>query len=416
MILRRAELAKMRSLLFFKEQKQKKIAKIKSKTYRKIAKKAAEKNNVEIDLEQLGPERAKEERERIEFERAKERMTLKHKNTGKWAKRILGRFESSGSTTHKAIMEQLEKGEALRQRISGLNSDSDDSNDVESALNELQSLEEEIQHSSNETVKGVFGMKFMQKDINDQKDAVKNDILEARREILGIHPHNDNDENESHENQSHSRHNFEKNVANYIIESSSTPGNYANDEVPNGFEVTSLPNLLVQPSNVFTVESFGKVKSVPPKTSKTTLDVSNDLPVVRAQEIDSAIEKNYAISYLEEPILEKNSDNAWFDDSAVTAKKTINQPYSAFEKESRSKKSLSKIASKKALLIASDRNISDDEVLLEHHQNASNRRASDHDFASDIDLVHSSHIHNLTNSDIMKMAFSGDSVIKVGLF
>lgn len=86
--------------MFFQEKKQKRIAKIKSKTYRKIAKKAAEKNSAELSLEELqklDPERAKEEMDRMEFERAKERMTLKHKNTGKWAKRLLGRSNEEGS-------------------------------------------------------------------------------------------------------------------------------------------------------------------------------------------------------------------------------------------------------------------------------------------------------------------------------
>ena len=85
----------MRSLLFFKEQKQKKIAKIKSKTYRKIANKAAEKNSLSIqDLENIDPERAQEEREKLEYERFKERMTGRHKNARKWAKRMIGRNDT----------------------------------------------------------------------------------------------------------------------------------------------------------------------------------------------------------------------------------------------------------------------------------------------------------------------------------
>ena len=94
---RRAELAKMRSLMFFEEQKNKKIAKIKSKTYRKIQKKVREKNSAasqELDLDQLrllDPEAANERLIALERERALERMTLKHKNGGKWAKKMNSR-------------------------------------------------------------------------------------------------------------------------------------------------------------------------------------------------------------------------------------------------------------------------------------------------------------------------------------
>ena len=95
LIAKRAELSKMRSLMFYNEKKQRKIAKIKSKVYRKIHKKHAE-NGKQLsleELEKLSPEQAKEEKDRLEFERAKERMTLKHKNTGKWARQMLGRSD-----------------------------------------------------------------------------------------------------------------------------------------------------------------------------------------------------------------------------------------------------------------------------------------------------------------------------------
>jgi U3 small nucleolar RNA-associated protein 14 len=83
---RLAQLSKMRSLMFYQEQKQKKIAKIKSKTYRKIHKKQADKEKEEFSeqIKLLDPELLQESRDKADFERIKERMTLKHKNTGKW--------------------------------------------------------------------------------------------------------------------------------------------------------------------------------------------------------------------------------------------------------------------------------------------------------------------------------------------
>ena len=171
----------MRSLLFFKEQKQKKIAKIKSKTYRKITRKAEEKKSLTLnELQTLDPDRAKEEKNKLDFERIKERMTLKHKNTGKWAKKMLGRNEEAGSETHKALMEQLKKGEMLRSRIDGSDSDSlgEDSNEEE-LLDELEKDIDELPAAS----KGVLSMKFMQKGLEKQKRELKEAILEARGDL-----------------------------------------------------------------------------------------------------------------------------------------------------------------------------------------------------------------------------------------
>src|SRR5687768_12029516 len=109
----------MRSLLFFKEQKQKKVAKIKSKAYRKLHKRDKGTTDLSLDeLNRLDPELARQEREKLEAQRAQERMTLKHKNTGKWARQILGRGDSEPET-QKALMEQLHKHENLKRKIKG---------------------------------------------------------------------------------------------------------------------------------------------------------------------------------------------------------------------------------------------------------------------------------------------------------
>ncbi|KAH9932099.1 Utp14-domain-containing protein [Epithele typhae] len=81
---RRAELTKMRDLMFRAEAKAKRLAKIKSKTYRRIRKK--EKARLADKLHELGGEDDEDDEERRvqrEVERARERATLRHKNTGK---------------------------------------------------------------------------------------------------------------------------------------------------------------------------------------------------------------------------------------------------------------------------------------------------------------------------------------------
>mmetsp|Transcript_37964 Transcript_37964/g.96008 ORF Transcript_37964/g.96008 Transcript_37964/m.96008 type:complete len:1095 (-) Transcript_37964:202-3486(-) len=135
---RRERLAKLRSLLFYHELKAKRVKAIKSKEYHRKAAKAAKRKAgrlgdegaVEAALAAAGVgvggdeggalAAEREEAEEAEFERAKERLTLKHRNTSRWARRALKR----GATiidpgTKAAVAEQLAMGEALRKRIEG---------------------------------------------------------------------------------------------------------------------------------------------------------------------------------------------------------------------------------------------------------------------------------------------------------
>ena len=79
---RNEELARMKTLLFYQEQKNKRI---KSKKYHKIRKRAEERREEKMReiLKQTDPERYKELLEKDAVKRAKERMSLKHKNTSK---------------------------------------------------------------------------------------------------------------------------------------------------------------------------------------------------------------------------------------------------------------------------------------------------------------------------------------------
>jgi len=85
------ELAKMRALLFYEQMKRHRANKIKSKAYHRIRKKQrlrqGEKEKEllrEVDLEAYRLMEEKEARRRVE-----ERMSLRHKNTSKWAKHVL---------------------------------------------------------------------------------------------------------------------------------------------------------------------------------------------------------------------------------------------------------------------------------------------------------------------------------------
>jgi U3 small nucleolar RNA-associated protein 14 len=183
---RRAELRMMRELAFRADKKAKRIAKIKSKAYRRIRKK---------QKERLGADEGDEEDEdedegtrlKAEMERARERATLRHKNTGKWAKAMQGR-EGLDVDQRQAIGEMLERWEKLRRRIQGEMSgeDSEESEgddgeqDVETikqgAFEELATLKaSENAASVDLESKSVFNMKFM-------RDAAARQMREADAE------------------------------------------------------------------------------------------------------------------------------------------------------------------------------------------------------------------------------------------
>ncbi|KAF9426843.1 hypothetical protein BGZ76_002568 [Entomortierella beljakovae] len=190
---RRADLRMMRDLMFREELRAKRISKIKSKLYRKIKKKERERNGLTSEeMAELDPSQAHEERMLAEQKRAQERMTLKHKNTGKWAKDQLkhGNFDPE---SRQAITEQIERGERLRRKIQDVGSDEEmsggdseysdfDDDDVDGvkarAFNELAQVEEELSREEDlakeaKVGKGVFAMKFMQ-------DAAKRSKLQAQ--------------------------------------------------------------------------------------------------------------------------------------------------------------------------------------------------------------------------------------------
>ncbi|KAG6818499.1 hypothetical protein H0H93_004542 [Arthromyces matolae] len=171
---RRGELRKMRELMFRAEIKARRINKIKSKTYRKIKRKQREK------LGEAGEDSEGEEEDRLkkEVERAKERATLRHKHTGKWAQKMKTR---EGEEGRKEIEEMLARGEKLRRKIRGVESDEEsgsededdeglrDAGDVErikrGAFEELQTLDKEDdglqEESGKKKSKSIFEMKFM---------------------------------------------------------------------------------------------------------------------------------------------------------------------------------------------------------------------------------------------------------------
>lgn len=95
---RYAELARLKSLLFKSEMKNRRVSKIKSKLYHKIKKrdKDREEKKLRDYMEQIDPEAAKAYAEKQELQRVEERLRVRHGVQSKFAKN-LKRFQNMDS-------------------------------------------------------------------------------------------------------------------------------------------------------------------------------------------------------------------------------------------------------------------------------------------------------------------------------
>jgi len=106
---RRKELQRTRALQSYYEVKRHRAKKIKSKKYHKMLKKEQQKSLSKIDLETLSKENPalfESEMEKAEQMRAKERASLRHRNTSKWARNLITKGHKSKDDQER-IREQL---------------------------------------------------------------------------------------------------------------------------------------------------------------------------------------------------------------------------------------------------------------------------------------------------------------------
>ncbi|KAF9650064.1 Utp14-domain-containing protein [Thelephora ganbajun] len=219
-IARTSEVRKMRELMFRADTKAKRLAKIKSKTYRRLKKKQKQKLMERLDEE----DSANDEQKRLqrEVERARERATLKHKNTGKWAKAMKARGELD-EDQRQEVLEMLQRGEELRRKIHA-KSEGDEGEDDDdsggdagdegrvraSAFNEVARIveEESLEHSN----KSLFNMKFMKdamardnKKVQDMADEFLTALASSDAEVA---PGNDDDDSQNRPERTSGRFSF----------------------------------------------------------------------------------------------------------------------------------------------------------------------------------------------------------------
>ncbi|CCO38010.1 putative protein C57A7,06 [Rhizoctonia solani AG-1 IB] len=180
---RRAQLRLNRELMFRADIKAKRVAKIKSKAYRRMKKRDKEKQK-EAAAE-LGLDEGDEvDRIQAEVARAKERATLRHRTTGKWAKtmRNKGEMEEEEMSAVKTLQD---RAELLRRKIAGGDESSDD-DDSHGEERDIQELEELGQIEPLTDAKGIMGMKFMREAVARANRETGLMADEARLEMLGL--------------------------------------------------------------------------------------------------------------------------------------------------------------------------------------------------------------------------------------
>lgn len=198
---RRAELRRTRELLFREEIKAKRIAKIKSRSYRRVHRKQKERiaDKEREQREMMGIEPAEDEKERADRKRAEERMGTKHRDS-KWAKTLKATNRTVWDEgARDGVIEAARRREELKKRIAGEEVDSDeDGSDVPSDGEgsgisdddeDAQTLSklDRISRGGNDgrESKGLAGMKFMRA-ADEQRRAQNDEDVERLRKELAI--------------------------------------------------------------------------------------------------------------------------------------------------------------------------------------------------------------------------------------
>ncbi|GMG56418.1 unnamed protein product [Ambrosiozyma monospora] len=174
------ELRLMRELMYRGQRDSKRLKKIKSKTYRQKLRKEKLKNK-QLVKEAGGLDDEDDDEHDPDYLRAKERMSLKHKNTSKWAKSMLKSGMMNDKENRDEMEEMLRQGERLKLKQAGKNdnesSDDDrDLSDLEKDNNVDQSDDEDDSNERQKIGKGVMNMDFM-------KNAEKREKLQNLKEI-----------------------------------------------------------------------------------------------------------------------------------------------------------------------------------------------------------------------------------------
>ncbi|KAG5339703.1 UT14A protein, partial [Acromyrmex heyeri] len=171
-ILRRKEAARLRAQQSYKEAKAHRQGKIKSKKFHRIQRKDKIKQQLK-DFEKLkesNPEEALVKLAQLDKTRAEERMSLRHKNTGQWArnKQIKAKYNKE---TRQILTEQLAISKELTQKVRRT-----DINDKESNIKTDFEIEDFIK-----LCRKFYDKKQQTKGEKTEKDETSNEIMPEKK-------------------------------------------------------------------------------------------------------------------------------------------------------------------------------------------------------------------------------------------
>ncbi|KXT10504.1 hypothetical protein AC579_4267 [Pseudocercospora musae] len=185
---RRAELRRARDLLFREEIKARRIAKIKSKGYRRVRRKENQRNaeNEREAMQGLGFD-DEDEKEKHDRKRAEARMSTKHKDS-KWAKSLKQTNRSAwDDEARDGVVEQARRNEELKKRIAGQDVSDDDgslpASDSDDDDHDIDEKKLEALRGSAEQKKGLAGLKFMRAAEERKRKQNDEDIERLRKDM-----------------------------------------------------------------------------------------------------------------------------------------------------------------------------------------------------------------------------------------
>ncbi|XP_019811619.2 U3 small nucleolar RNA-associated protein 14 homolog A [Bos indicus] len=189
--MRRAELQRARALQSYYEARARREKRIKSKKYHRILKKGKAKQALKDfeKLQKVNPAAALEELEKLDKARMMERMSLKHQNSGKWAKSkaIMAKYDLEA---RQAMQEQLARNKELTQKVRAASESEEEGEGQEEEEEPLvPDLVNEVQIKANGLNPWMFRNHFIdakeaevQKDLEDPAEPEAQETSESEEE------------------------------------------------------------------------------------------------------------------------------------------------------------------------------------------------------------------------------------------
>ena len=152
------ELRLMRELMFREEKRNKRVKKIKSKTYRRIRKKEKIRNQQMVEGSDY-----ESDKEDHDLKRAEERMSLKHKSQTPWAQSMINSGMSKDADARAELEEMARKSEKLRAKQLGEENEDSEENlsEIEKEYSREELSVEDGNRKGKKLGKGILDMDFM---------------------------------------------------------------------------------------------------------------------------------------------------------------------------------------------------------------------------------------------------------------